>query len=156
MTTQQTSYTSSVPPGAADVLTAQAPADLVPLLVARVYEEAPPAVRGRLLEHLLKPLSVLSLAAVANGIFARMTLSQGWSKLKVSAEDAQSVATGDVIALVHHVQQVSVHAVDGLTKIVAASPVMAGSAAAALLMTLLTKQAMQRAPIVDNDFDPIA
>jgi hypothetical protein len=137
-------------------LTPQPSADLVPLLVAKVYEEAPPAVRGRLLEHLLKPLSVLSLAAVANGIFARITFSHGWSKLQVSAEDAQAVAAGDVVALVNHVQQVSVQAVDGLSKIVSTSPVLTGSAAAALLITLLSKRAMQRPPVVDNDFDPIA
>ena len=156
MTTEHTSNPLSALLNDTDTPTPQPPGDIVPLLVAKVYEEAPPAVRGRLLEHLLKPLSVLSLAAVANGIFARITFSHGWSKLQVSAEDAQSVATGDVVALVNHVQQVSVQAVDGLSKIVATSPVLAGSAAAALLITLLTKRAMQRAPIAGNDFDPIA
>src|SRR4051812_18284202 len=36
-------------------------------LVGQVYEIAPPAERSRLLEHLLKPLGVLSLVAIANG-----------------------------------------------------------------------------------------
>ena len=132
------------------------PTDLLPALVARVYAESPPAVRGRLLEHLLRPLSLLSLAAVANGVFAQLTMSDGWVQRKVSMDDAQRVDTGDVMALVHHVQQVSVQAVESLAKVVSASPVLASSAAAAMLLTLLAKQRRARPPIVGNDFDPIA
>ena len=134
---------------------ADQPEACVPVLVARVYEEAPPAVRGRLLEHLLKPLSLLSLTAVANGIFAKITLGNGWSNLKVTADDANRVDPGDVIALVNHVQQVSVQAIEGLSKIISTSPVLAGSAAAAMLVTLLASQAKNRAPVINNDFDPI-
>jgi hypothetical protein len=129
--------------------------DPVPALVAQVYEESPLALRSRLLEHLLKPLGLLSLAAVANGLFARITLSNGWSQLQVKAEDASQVNAGDVIALVHHVQQVSAPALLGLTKVISTSPVLAGSAAAAMLLTVLARQAKQRSPVVDNDFDPI-
>lgn len=129
------------------------PRDLVPALVGKVYEEAPLAVRGRLLEHLLKPLGVLSLVAVANGVFARISASNGWSNLKIRPEDAQHVEVNDVVALVNHVQQVSVQAVEGLTQVLTASPVLTGSAAVALLLTLLARQAKQRAPVVGNDFD---
>jgi len=132
-----------------------APAESVPALVAKVYAEAPPAERGRLLEHLLKPLSLLSLAAVANGIFAKITLSNGWSTLKVDPEDASRVDTGDVMALVSHVQQVSVQAIESLSKVISTSPVLTGSAAAAVLLALLAKQSTARAPMVGNDFDPI-
>ena len=65
--------------------------ELVPALVARVYEEAPPALRGRLLEQLLRPLGLLSLAAVANGIFAKITLGNGWYQLKVNGDDVGRV-----------------------------------------------------------------
>lgn len=129
--------------------------DLVPVLVAKVYEEAPPAERGRLLEHLLKPLGLLSLAAVANGIFAKMTLGNGWGHLKVNPEDANRVDAGDVMALVSHVQQVSVQAVEGLSKVIATSPVLTGSAAAAMLLALLAKQSQNRAPVPGDDFDPL-
>ena len=129
--------------------------DPLPTLVAQVYEEAPPVVRGRLLEHLLRPLSLLSLSAVANGIFAKITLNNGWSKLTVSADDASLVDAGDVIALVNHVQQVSVQAIESLSKVISTSPVLTGSAAAAMLLTLLASQAKNRAPVSHNDFDPI-
>ena len=42
----------------------------IPELVAAVYEAAPAVERGRLLEELLRPLGVLSLVAVAGGVFA--------------------------------------------------------------------------------------
>jgi hypothetical protein len=54
------------------------------------------------------------------------------------------VQASDVITLVSYVQQVSVHAVDGLADMLAASPVMTGSAAAALLITLLVQRARTR------------
>lgn len=133
----------------------QASGDLVPALVAKVFEEAPLTVRGRLLEQLLKPLSLLSLTAVANGIFARITMGEGWHRLTVTPEDATQVHARDVVALVLHVQQVSVHALDGLSRIISASPVLAGSATAAMLLTVLAKQAQNREPVITNDFDPI-
>lgn len=113
-------------------------------LVGQVYELAPPAERRRLLEHLLKPLGVLSLVAVANGIFAGMRFRSGWPDLNVRMDDVQNVQARDVITLVNYVQQVSVHAVDGLAHLLAASPVMTGSAATTLLITLLMQRARNR------------
>jgi hypothetical protein len=131
------------------------PTDPVPNLVARVFEESPLALRGRLLEHLLKPLGLLSLAAVANGVFAQITLGNGWSELKISADDAKRVDVSDIVALVHHVQQVSVRAMDSLAGLISTSPVLAGSATAAMLLAILAKRAQARSPVLGNDFDPI-
>ena len=61
-----------------------------------------------------------------------------------------------MVALVSHVQQVSVQVVDGLSQILTSSPVLAGSTATAMLLALLATQAVQRTPIVGNDFDPIS
>jgi hypothetical protein len=130
-------------------------ANLLPELVAKVYAAAPPADRRRLLEHLLKPLGLLSLVAVANGAFARLAANSGWSKLQFNAEDVQRIGRSEVIALVNHVQQVSTQAIDSLGHVISASPVLAGTAATGLLLSLLRKQATQRPPIVGNDFDPI-
>lgn len=113
-------------------------------LVGQVYASAPPSVRSRLLEHLIKPLGVLSLAVVANGIFASIRFRSNWPELKVRMEDVQSVQPRDVIALVHSVQQVSAHAVDGLAQLLSSSPVMAGSAAASVLVTVLLQRARNR------------
>lgn len=113
-------------------------------LVGQVYEIAPPAEQSRLLEHLLKPLGVLSLVAIANGIFATMRFRNDWADIHVRPEDAQNVEPSDVITLVNHVQQVSIHAVDGLADMLATSPVMTGSTAAALLITLLVQRSRNR------------
>jgi hypothetical protein len=109
-------------------------------LVGQVYESAPVAERSRLIEQLLRPLGVLSLVAVANGIFAKIRFRSGWPDLHVRLEDVQNVQASDIIVLVNHVQQVSVQAVNDLAGVLAASPVMMGSAAAALLMTLLLQR----------------
>lgn len=127
-------------------------------LVGQVYECAPPAERSRLLEHLLRPLGVLSLVAVANGIFARIRFRSGWPEMHVGLEDAQNVQTGDVITLVTYVQQVSIQAVDGLADMLVASPVMTGSAAAALLLTVLVQRTRTRraAEGADDDFSALS
>ena len=110
-------------------------------LVGQVYEAAAPTERSRLIAHLLKPLGVLSLVAVANGIFAKIRFRGGWPDLRVQAEDLHNVQSSDVIALVTRVQQVSVQVVDSLADLRTASPVMTRSAAAALLVTLLLQRA---------------
>ena len=101
-------------------------------------------MRTRLLEHLLKPLGVLSLVAIANGIFANIRFRNNSPELHVRVEDAQNVQPGDVITLVSHVQQVSIHAVDGLADMLGSSSVLTGSAAAMLLITLLVQRSRNR------------
>lgn len=125
-------------------LTCQVSPDTIAQLVGQVYESAPPAEQGRLIEYLLRPLGVLSLVTIANGIFANIRLRNDWSDIGVRPEDAQNVQASDVISLVNHVQQVSVHAVNGLASMLAASPVMTGSAAAALLITVLMQRTQSR------------
>lgn len=124
-------------------------------LVGQVYEVAPAAVRTRLLEHLLKPLGVLSLVAVANGIFAKIRFRSGWPELHVQLEDTQNVQVSDVVTLVTHVQQVSLQAVDGLASMLAASPSLTGSAAAALLIALLLQRNQRQRALHNNRFDDL-
>ena len=116
----------------------------IPELVAQVYEAAPAVERGHLLEQLLRPLGVLSLVAVADGIFAKVRFRGGWQELNVRLEDLHNVRAAHVVALVDHAQQVSVEAVDGLAQLLTASPLLSGSAAAGLLVTVLVKRARTR------------
>ena len=113
-------------------------------LVGEVYESAPLAERSRLLEHLIRPLGVLSLVAVANGIFAKIRFRSGWPEIHIQPEEVQNVQASDVITLVNHVQQVSLQAVDSLADMLTASPVLTSSAAAALLVTVLMQHARNR------------
>jgi hypothetical protein len=116
----------------------------IPQLVGQAYEFAPATVRGRILEHLLRPLGLLSLLVVANGTFAKIRFRTSWQDMGVHLDDVQNVQVSDVIALVDRVQLVSVESVDSLAQIIRASPVMAGSAAAALLVTVLVQRAKTR------------
>lgn len=122
----------------------QVAADAIPQLVAEVYASAPAPLRASLLAQLIKPMGVLALFAIANGVFARIRFSSGWPDLHVRLEDVQNVQTDDVIALVNRVQQVSQSSFDGVARVLATSPVLAGSATAAVLLALLVKRARQR------------
>ena len=121
-----------------------APERSIPELVAEVYEAAPAVERGHLLEQLLRPLGVLSLVGIAGGVFANIRFRGGWQELHIRLEDIQNVRGTQVMALVDHAQQVSVETVDGLAQMLTSSPVMSGSAAAALLVTVLVQRARSR------------
>ena len=115
----------------------------IPELVAEVYETALPSDRGHMLEQLLRPLGVLSLVAIADGIFAKIRFRGGWQDLSVRLEDINNVQGAHIVALVDHAQQVSVAAVDGLASLVLASPGLSGSAAAMVLVGLLLQRSRQ-------------
>jgi hypothetical protein len=101
---------------------------LIAQLVAMVFETAPLNERSRLLAHLLQPLGLLSLMAVANGVFARIRFRSGWPALQIPLDEVAKVQASDIIELVSRVQEVSIQAVDNLVQILPPSPVMAASA----------------------------
>jgi len=136
--------------GALDEQAAEIP---ISQLVAEVYESASPALRSRLLEQLLRPLGVLSLVAVANGIFADICFHSGWPDMHIQIKDAQKVQASDVAALVDRVQQVSGDSINGLARMLSASPMMTCSAATVLLVTILMQRARTRR---EGDDDPRA
>jgi hypothetical protein len=109
-------------------------------LVGQVYETAPNTERKRLVEHLMKPLGILSLTAVANGIFVKIRFKGGWSDGPARMDDAQGVQVGDVIDLANFAQQVSTEAIGGLAQMLASSPVLASSVAAALLIKIVLRR----------------
>jgi hypothetical protein len=136
---------NSLPPTAAP--------DPVPALLGRVYAEAPASLKSRLLEQLLKPLGMLSLAAVCNGAFANVAVNRNWA---IRPELAQTVDAEQVIALTAYVQQVSVQAVTGLSQVLTASPVLQGSVAASALVALLIKRAREQRPPDLRELDDFA
>jgi len=112
----------------------------IPELVAEVYATALPSDQGHMLEQLLRPLGVLSLMAIAGGVFAKIRFRSGLQDLNVRLEDVHGVQAADVIALVNHAQQFSTDAVDGLASLVLASPGLSGSTAAMVLVGLLMRR----------------
>jgi hypothetical protein len=115
-------------------------------LVGKVYEAAPPVTRSLLLERLLQPLGVLSLVTVASGIFANIRLRSELPRFQVRIEDAQNVRASDVVALTDCVLQISNEAINSLADVISSSPLLASSAAAAVLtMALLRRNHARRA-----------
>lgn len=132
----------------------------LPQLVGEVYATASPPERSRLLEFLMRPLGLLALVPVAGGIFSSIRFRSGWPDPHVALEDTNRVQAGDIVQLVDRVQQVSSDAIDGLAAIVATCPVIAGSAAAALLLALLVQGQLARLTArqlaqPDPDLDPL-
>jgi hypothetical protein len=122
----------------------------LPQLVGQVYEYAPAAERSRLLEHLMRPLGVLSLAVVANGMFSKLRFLGGWPDLHIRPEDAEVIRAEDVVALVDYVQQASSDVMYGLVQLVSESPVVSATAAATLLTAVLLKRFRARPADLDN------
>lgn len=143
---------SQVPGGDITQLAAQAYKSAPPnkknqmltLLVGEVYKTAPLAERTKFLEYLIRPLGVLSLVTVANGIFANLLLRSEWSNRAVRMDDAEGVNISDVTTLVDYVQQVSANALESLLHLITAEPIMTGSVAAGVLVTLLKLRAANR------------
>ncbi|MEY4099960.1 MAG: hypothetical protein RL300_1131 [Pseudomonadota bacterium] len=115
----------------------------VPCLIGQVYDSVPPSLRARMLEHLMRPLGILSLMTIANGVFASIRMRNPASDPTVGLEDAAIIQTGDVVKLADWVQQVSVEAIDGLAQLLLASPALTRSAAAAALLSLLLQISKQ-------------
>jgi hypothetical protein len=112
----------------------------MPQLVAQLYCDATPPEKRRLLELLVRPLNLLPLCALADGVFARIWFRNGQERLDIGVEDALKVSANDIVTLVSYVQQSSIEVLDGLMQIINASPVLAGSTAAVVVMLLLKRR----------------
>ena len=113
----------------------------IPQLVAQLYCDASPPEKSRLLELLVRPLGLLPLFALADGVFAKIWFRNGQDRLNIRVEDALAVSGSDIATLVSYVQQSSVEVLDGLLQIINTSPVLAGSAAAVVVMLVLQRRA---------------
>lgn len=109
-------------------------------LVGRVYKSAPPVIRRRMLERLLRPLGLLSLTMMANGVFAKFRFRNE----SLDLDAMPDIGVGDVVVLADHVQSVSFEAVSEVAQMLAGSPVVMASAAATVLITLLMKRSSPR------------
>lgn len=116
----------------------------IPALVGQVYEAASASERVSLIEHLMSPLSLLAVFAVANGLFARLWFQRGFQDNRIRVEDTFAVGKADVAALTDFVQQVSAETIDGIAQVVSASPGLAATAAAALLLAAIGRRFRMR------------
>jgi hypothetical protein len=106
-----------------------------------------------MLEQLLKPLGLLSLATVCNGAFANLALTRNWA---IQPDLVQKVDAKQVMALTIYVQQVSVHAVTSLSHVLISSPLLQGSVAASALVALLIKRSRESPQPDPRDLEDFA
>lgn len=118
----------------------------IPEVVGKIYDLAPANERCRMLEFLLKPLGALALVGVCNGLFTKIWFRSGWHDLHIRPEDAQSVQDIHVRTLVEYIQQASADTIRGLATMLASSPLMMYSVAAAVLVTILVRRAQELPP----------
>jgi len=87
---------------------------------------------------------VMPLIVIANGLFARLRFRDGWSNYHARLDDVQQVQTSDIVSLVERVQTAGSQVLDGLAQTLATSPGLAATAAAGILIVLLTHRAAER------------
>jgi hypothetical protein len=102
------------------------PADIVPELIAEAYAEMRPLEKRQLLEYLLRPLSLLALAAVAGGRFARLRIRNGEERKHIRVEEAQAVSANEIATLARYVQQANVETLDILVRQMKSLPALPG------------------------------
>jgi len=118
----------------------------VPALVAALYDEAPVGLRQRLLNHLLRPVGPLALAAVATGAFASLLPHERWSGAYAQLDDVLRIRPDQVLDLTRYVQQKSPEMLMRLPEIIASSPVALGTLSGVLLLTALRARQRERKP----------
>lgn len=101
-------------------------------LMGEVYEVAPSALRNVMIELLVSPLGVLSLATVANGIFLEELLRKRFFGSHAMGA-AKDIRVSDVIALTERVLQINAEVVDEVAEIVRKVPASECSAVALTL-----------------------
>lgn len=111
----------------------------VPGLVAALYEEAPVGLRQRLLNHLLRPVGPLALAAVAAGAFARLLPEGRWSSVQVRLDDVWTFGPEQVLDLAMYVQQKAPDMLWGLSDLLATNPIVLGTLSGVLLLAALRR-----------------
>ena len=104
-------------------------------VVSRAYRAANNSIRADMLTHLLRPLGVLGLVAVASGAFARLVRRDGLVPDPISAEDLVRYSSEQIRELALFVHEVNPDALQALVEQLAQNGLgMAALSTAALVM----------------------
>jgi len=112
----------------------------VPRLLARLYAQAAPDVRSRLLAVLLRPVGPLALVAIGAGAFARLLPHSRWQGLQIGVEEAQQVDPRQIFELAFYVEQKCPELLAQLPQLVSDPRLWIGSATGALLLLVLRQR----------------
>jgi hypothetical protein len=106
----------------------------LPSLIADFYDQAPPTVRLRVLDSLLRPVGPLALVAIAAGAFADLLPTTRWAVVRTSLDDAMRITAAHVLELARYVEQKSPDVLWQLPGLVDESQLLNGSISGALLL----------------------
>lgn len=110
----------------------------LPPLIADFYAEAPPSLKVRLLDNLLRPVGPLALVAIAAGAFGNLLPSARWRSVTVTLDDVARISASQVLELARYVEQKSPDVLFQLPKLLGDSPLATGTVSGALLLLVLS------------------
>lgn len=151
MTNEFDEIAEALPPQAAAVVLETAPRAGRPAsrLVARLFAAAGNPLRARLLQCLMRPLSLLGAAGVASGAFVAFVDRHGGDELRIDPEALASVSSQQMLELAHFVEQVEPQALEQFARLAANSPLAMATFSASVLLLLL-----RRLQLAAGDFRP--
>jgi hypothetical protein len=120
-------------------------------VVSRVYRAANDTLRSAMLAHLLRPLGVLGLVAVASGSFARLVRRDGLAPDTIAAEDIVRYSSEQIRELTLFVHEVNPDALQPLVDQLAQSGM--GIAALSTAALVLLHRSSRRRSIVSRTTD---
>ena len=88
--------------------------DPTPEQVGDLFEAASPDDRLKIVEHLIRPLGVMPLVTVADGVFAKIRFKGGWPALNIQRQDIAALRRRDVVQLAEYLQQEDERVLHGL------------------------------------------
>jgi len=119
-------------------------AQQIPELVSEIYDDAPPPVRTKLLEYLLRPVGPLALVTIAAGAFAHLLHRLTREAMPVSLEDAARISSGQVLELARYVAQCSPEALARIGSLIGESGVGAATMSGSTLPLALVPRGASR------------
>lgn len=106
-------------------------------LIADLYAQAPPPLRVRLLDGLLRPVGPLALVAIAAGAFAQLLPTVRWRGAQATPEDVMRIDPWQVQELAMYVEQKAPEVLLQLPELLKGNPLWVGSVSATLLLIAL-------------------
>jgi hypothetical protein len=113
-------------------------------LVAGFYDEAPAALRVRMLREMLRPVGPLALVAIAAGAFSRLLPNEPSQAIEITPETASHIGSEQVLELARYVEQKAPELLGQLPSAVGDNPAWMASVSGALLLLALSKAVGER------------
>jgi hypothetical protein len=118
-----------------------AAAAALPVLVSEVYRAAPPPLRARLLECLLRPVGPLALVAIASGAFGAFLQRRTGAGGRLAADDVAGISTAHLAELAGSLEQACPDVFQQLPAVLAGTPLAVATGSGALLLATVLRRA---------------